>query len=87
MYSESIEKLRSVLLAMQGTSEKRERLEKRMRNQLERELQQLRGEKQGRGSEEGDGGEGVQEARRRMMEQEGRITTLEADVAKVRRTS
>lgn len=83
MYSESIEKLRSVLLAMQGTSEKRERLEKRMRNQLERELKQLRGEKRGRGNEEGDSGEGVEEWKQRVVEQEGSISTLEADVAKV----
>lgn len=68
---------------MQGTSEKRERLEKRMRNQLEKELKQLRGEKRGRGNEESDSGEGVEEWRRRVVEQEGRISTLEADVAKV----
>ena len=83
MYSESIEKLRSVIVAMQTTSERREQLEKRMRSQLEKELKQLRGERQeGRGGEEEDG-EGVEGWRQRVVEQEGKIAALEADVAKV----
>ena len=75
MYSESIEKLRSVIVAMQSTSERREKLEKRMRSQLEKELKQLRGEKRegGGGEEEG---EGVERWRQRVVEQEGKIAAL-----------
>ena len=67
---------------MQSTSERREKLEKRMRNQLEKELKQLRGERRegGGGEEEGEGVEGW---RQRVVEQEGKIAALEADVAKV----
>ena len=82
MYSESIEKLRSVIVAMQTTSERREQLEKRMRSQLEKELKQLRGERREGGSGEEEG-EGVEGWRQRVVEQEGKIAALEADVAKV----
>ena len=84
MYSESIEKLRSVIVAMQSTSERREILEKRMRSQLEKELKQLRGERwEGGGGKEEEEGEGVERWRQRVVEQEGKIAALEADVAKV----
>ena len=83
MYSESIEKLRSVIVAMQTTSERREQLEKRMRSQLEKELKQLRGERREGGGGEEEEGEGVEGWRQRVVEQEGKIAALEADVAKV----
>ena len=75
LYSESIEKLHQVLAAMQNMSQKRERLEKRLRSQLSAEIRELRGEK-GAGPEgEGAGTEDCQ--------LQSRVVTLEADVAKV----
>ena len=72
VYTESIEKLRSVLSAMQTMSQKRERLEKGVRRQLEADIQRLKGEK------------GEEEEVQPRTELEGRIATLQADVAKVR---
>ena len=64
---------------MQNMSEKRERLEKRLREQLEVQIQQLRGEK----AEEKEVGE-REELQRIVTDQQERITVLEVDVAKVR---
>ncbi len=78
VYTESIEKLRSVLLAMQTMSQKREQLEKRVRSQLEAEIRQL---KAGAGERvDGKETEGLIEE---VTEQASKIATLEGDVAKV----
>ena len=60
---------------MQNMSQKRERLEKRLRSQLEAEIREIRGGKGAGQEEEGPGTEDCQ--------LKSRIATLEADVAKV----
>ena len=82
MYSESIEKLKGVLQAMQNASQKREKLEKQLREQLQSEISQLKG-----------GGAGAAGTGRTNSKQREKQTTpseiqqqillLEADVAKV----
>lgn len=54
MYSESIEKLRGVLGAMQTMSQKREKLEKKLRSQLEGEIHRLKKELPNQAGEEID---------------------------------
>ena len=81
MYSESIEKLKGVLQAMQNASQKRERLEKQLREQLRNEINQLKG---GGGA----GGAGrtnlkVKETQAIPAELQQQILMLETDVAKV----
>ena len=77
MYTESIEKLKAVLSAMQNMSEKRGKLEKRLRHQLETEIRTLRGKSAEDRGPPGD------EPSQKAWEQEARIAALEADVAKV----
>lgn len=79
MYSLSIEKLRSVLLAMQTSSAKRADLEQRLRGQLELRLQHLQSGRK----EETQEGEGEEWQRERIQELETTVVTLEADVVKV----
>ena len=74
MYTESIEKLKSVLSAMQNMSQKREQLEKRLRTQLLMEISRLKGVS----------GESESNSRRETRsELFVRVATLEADVNKV----
>ena len=72
MYSESIEKLKSVLSAMQNTSQNREKLEKKLRTQLQKEINRLKGKP----TKE----EKLKETKSDLQR---RIATLESDVAKV----
>ena len=78
VYTESIEKLKSVLMAMQAMSQKREKLEKRVRSQLETEIRQLKSV-----NTEGVCGEEIEVLRQKVTEKDGKIVSLEADVAKV----
>ena len=91
MYSESIEKLKGVLQAMQNASHKREKLEKQLREQLQSEIARL---KEGRG-----GGGGVAadttaagatgrtnsklEKQATLSELQQQVLLLETEVAKV----
>ena len=87
MYTESIEKLKAVLSAMQNMSDKRGRLEKRLRQELKAEIQTLR---EGGREEEEDAGSGEQvgdELKQKLREQQMEIAALEADVAKVSDTN
>ena len=89
VYSESIEKLRGVLEAMQNAGHKREKLERRLREQLQSEICRLKGTTNGTVS----GGERVGGAGRTNFKQKEKIATprelhqqvllLEAEVAKV----
>ena len=84
IYSESIDKLKSVLSAMHNMSQKREKLEKNLRFKLEREIKRLKVE---RGEEGTDGhtseGDSVGI---KLAELQLQNTALEADVVKVRET-
>ncbi len=73
VYSESIEKLRGVLSAMQNMSQKRERLENSIRSQLEREIRRLN-------REEGKGEENDEES---LVQLKLQNTALRSDVVKV----
>ena len=77
MYSASIDKLRSVLVAMQTTSSKRADLEQRLRGQLELRVQQLQQstEEREKNDAAGDG--------ERVSQLEIAVTALKADVVKV----
>ena len=81
MYSASIDKLRSVLVAMQTTSSKRADLEQRLRGQLELRVQQLQ-----QSTEERDKNDAAGE-KKRVGQLEIAVTALEADVVKVLYTS
>ena len=76
VYSESIDKLKAVLSAMHNMSHKRERLEKKVRFQLEREIRWLKKE---------EGRESVDEENmvERLAELQSKNATLDADVVKV----
>ena len=76
VYSESIEKLRAVLSAMQSTSQKREKLEKKMRSQLEKQISRLK--KEVDGSHVRD-----EECSDSLAALQIQNTALEADIAKV----
>ena len=78
MYSESIEKLKGVLQAMQNASQKRERLEKQLREQLQSEINQLKG-----GGGAGRTNSKVKETQAIPAELQQQILMLETDVAKV----
>lgn len=75
LYSESIDKLKAVLSAMHNMSQKREKLEKKLRFQLESEICQLKG-KDGEGKEKEDIADGLAEMKLQNA-------TLESDVVKV----
>ena len=77
MYSESIEKLKGVLQAMQNASQKRERLEKQLREQLQNEINQLKGGGVGKTSSK------VKETQAIPAELQQQMLMLETDVAKV----
>lgn len=78
VYSESIEKLKGVLQAMQNASHKREKLEKQLREQLQGEITRL---KEGTGADTGGGVTGKQATLSDLQQQ---ILLLETEVAKVR---
>ena len=78
VYSESIEKLKGVLLAMQNASQKREKLEKQLREQLQSEISQLKGGGGGRNNSKL-----TKEKPSSVAELQQQILLLEADVAKV----
>ena len=84
VYSESIEKLKGVLQAMQNASQKREKLEKQLREQLQSEIGRLKG---GTGADTGIGGTGKtnskQEKPATLSELKQQILFLETEVAKV----
>lgn len=76
VYSESIDKLKAVLSAMHNMSQKREKLEKKLRFQLEREIRRLKG----------DGGEEKEEnVTDKLTELRLKNPALEADIVKVGR--
>lgn len=81
IYSESIDKLKSVLSAMHNMSQKREKLEKKLRFKLEREIRRLKAEM---GEEVANGhlteGEGLSS---KLAELQLQNATLEADIVKV----
>ena len=77
MYSASIDKLRSVLVAMQTTSSKRADLEQRLRGQLELRVQQLQQSTKEREKNDTTG------EKQRVGQLEIAVATLEADVVKV----
>ena len=77
VYSESIEKLRGVLTAMQNMSQKREGLEKKLRSQLEGEIRRLKKNLPVRNKEDGD----LTEALTNLQIEK---TSLAADCVKVR---
>ena len=79
MYSESIEKLKGVLQAMQYASQKRENLEKQLREQLQSEIDQLKG---GTGAS-ASAGKATLKQRATPSELQQQILQLEAEVAKV----
>ena len=74
VYSESIEKLKGVLLAMQNASHKREKLEKKLREQLQSEISKLKG---GAGRKNSIG------YKDSTADLQQKVVQLEADVAKV----
>ena len=82
VYSESIEKLKGILVAMQNASQKREKLEKQLREQLQIEIGQLKG---------GSGGGGGRTNSKLVKEKSStsvsdlqqQVLLLEAEVAKV----
>ncbi len=74
MYSQSIDKLKSVLSTMQNMSAKREKLEKHLRGQLLAEIRRLKG-----GSMEA-GSNGRKETHGELLV---KTATLEADLIKV----
>lgn len=74
MYSQSIDKLKSVLSAMQSMSAKREKLEKHLRGQLLAEIQRLKGGSVGGGSN------GIKKTPADLLV---KVATLEADLIKV----
>ena len=76
VYSESIDKLKAVLSAMHNMSHKREKLEKKLRFQLEREIRRLKKE----GGSEAMHEENVAE---KLAELQAKNAALEADVVKV----
>lgn len=78
MYAERIEKLKSILSAMQNMSQKREHLEKRLRAQLTSEISRLKGESD---KAEESGSNSHRETRSELLV---RVAALEADVSKVR---
>ena len=78
VYSESIEKLKGVLQAMQNASQKRERLEKQLREQLQNEINQLKGGGAGRTTNSK-----VKETQPSPAELQQQVLILETDVATV----
>ena len=76
LYSESIDKLKAVLSAMHNMSQKREKLEKQLRFQLESEMRRLK---------EGEGEEHAKEENMedKMAEMKLQNAALESDVVKV----
>lgn len=74
MYSQSIEKLKSVLSTMQSMSQKREKLEQHLREQLLTEIQRLKG---------GSGGGGSNGRNESYSELLVKVASLEADLIKV----
>ena len=84
VYSESIEKLKGVLQAMQNAGQKREKLEKQLREQLQSEIGRLKG---GTGADTGVRGTGrtnsKQEKPATLSELQQQILLLETEVAKV----
>ena len=74
MYSQSIDKLKSVLTTMQSMSQKREKLEKHLREQLLAEIGRLKG------SKVESRADGMKESKSDLLM---RVATLEADLIKV----
>ena len=75
VYSQSIERLKEHLHSLQQISQRREELEKRVRIQLQAEIQELRGRDEHTGRREGEGraeiDEGGEEEERGGVQEEG----------------
>ena len=85
VYSESIEKLKGVLQAMQNASQKREKLEKQLREHLQSEISRLKeGIAAGADTAAGGGaGAGRTNSEQEKSELQQQILLLETEVAKV----
>jgi hypothetical protein len=86
VYSESIEKLKGVLQAMQNASHKREKLEKQLREQLQSEITRLKDSGTGAADTGGAGGAGRTNSKQEkatLSELQQQILLLETEVAKV----
>ena len=84
VYSESIEKLKGVLQAMQNASQKREKLEKQLREQLQSEISRLKESNTAAGADSAaGGGAGRTNSKQEKSELQQQILLLETEVAKV----
>lgn len=88
MYVERVAQLQRALSSLQIASDRREQTEKKLRFQLERELQRTKAAQQGeiRGtgwdSPNGSGSESASELKRLLREKEEKIMTLEGECSK-----
>ncbi|KAG5889003.1 hypothetical protein JTB14_033933 [Gonioctena quinquepunctata] len=87
VYVERVSQLQRALSSMQMASDRREQTEKKLRLQLERELQRTKtaqGELRGSGwdSPNGSGSESASELKRRLRERDERIMSLEGECSK-----
>ena len=83
VYSESIEKLKGVLQAMQNASQKREKLEKQLREQLQSEISRLKESTAAGADSTAGGGAGRTNSKQEKSELQQQILLLETEVAKV----
>ncbi|XP_072401142.1 uncharacterized protein [Diabrotica undecimpunctata] len=82
VYVERVSQLQRALSSMQMASERREQTEKKLRLQLERELQHAKVTQGGWDSPSGSGSESASELKRMLREKDERIMTLEGECSK-----
>lgn len=87
VYVERVVQLQKALSSLQLASERREQTERKLRLQLERELQRTRGMtgdemKHGWGSPSGSGEESASELKRRLREKDEKIMRIEGECSK-----
>ncbi|XP_056642630.1 uncharacterized protein LOC130449020 isoform X1 [Diorhabda sublineata] len=82
VYVERVSQLQRALSSMQVASERREQTEKKLRLQLERELQRAKASQGEWDSHSGIGSESASELKRMLREKDERIMTLEGECSK-----
>ncbi|XP_050497791.1 227 kDa spindle- and centromere-associated protein-like isoform X2 [Diabrotica virgifera virgifera] len=82
VYVERVFQLQRALSSMQMASERREQTEKKLRLQLERELQRAKSAQGGWDSPNGSGSESASELKRMLREKDERIMTLEGECSR-----
>lgn len=82
VYVERVSQLQKALASLQLASEKREQMEKKLRNQLEKEIQELLVKKEGQLSGGDSKNEEMEKLKRELRDREERLMAFQAEVSK-----